>query len=160
MWLPRPQFTVRRIMVAVGAVALLLATFRLAVDYLPHIRRCWDLAANEELISRAYWRAASGYRNCIQTVPCAPSDYCFNACLKHASAHSAGQTSAFDGDRTPAANQHRLAAEDHEHAAELHAARARLYRRAAFRLSRPLPIWTAAEQAAADVFDRYRCDSL
>ena len=160
MRLPRVRFTVRRMMVVVVAMALLFAALRAFVDSLPHVRRCWELATREERISQAYRRAASLYRTCVRAVPCSASEYCYNACLDHTGTPGTGHPAASDERRARAAAEHRRAAEDHEHAAELHAARARLYRQAAFRFWRPLPDRTVDEEAAADVFDRYRCDML
>ena len=160
MHLPRVRFTVWRMMASVLAVAVLLAALRIVVSALPHVRQCWKLAAGEERLSQAYRRAASRYRACVQSVPCVASEYCYNACLGHANALGAGHPAGSDEDRARAAAAHRRAAEDHESAAELHAAKARLYRQAAFRLSQPLPTWTPNEQAAADVFERYQCDTF
>jgi hypothetical protein len=160
MRLPRVRFTVRRMTAWVVAVALLLTALRIMVSALPHVRQCWKLAAGEERLSQAYRRAASRYRTCVQTVPCSASEYCYNACVGHANALGAGHPAGSDEDRARAAAAHRHAALDHERAADLHAARARLYRQAAFRLSQPLPTWTPNEQAAADVFERYQCDTF
>lgn len=90
MWLPRVRFTMRKMMLAVVAVALLLAAVRVVVRSLPHARRCWELAAGEEGMSRGYLLAASRYRTCVRTVPCSPSDYCYNACLGHTNKPGAG----------------------------------------------------------------------
>jgi hypothetical protein len=156
----RVRFTVRRLMGFVVAVALLLAAHRVVVSSLPHVRRCWELAAVEDGLAALYRRAASKYPACAKAVPCSPAEYCYNACLTHADARGAGYPGGSDQYRARAADDHRRAAEDHERAAELRAARARLYRRAAFRWSQPLPTWTAAEEAAADVFARYPCDNF
>jgi ATP-dependent RNA circularization protein (DNA/RNA ligase family) len=53
MRLPRVRFTVRRMMGLVAAAALLLAAQRVVVLGFPHVRRCWQLAAKEERISRS-----------------------------------------------------------------------------------------------------------
>jgi hypothetical protein len=148
-------------MVLVLAVALLLTALRFAANALPHVRQCWELAAREEQRSQAYRAAAARYRSCVQSVPCSAAEYCYNACLTHASARSAGHPVGSDPERArAAAAQHRRAADDHERVAALHAAMARLYRRAMFRFSEPQPDWMANEEAAARLLEPYRCDSF
>lgn len=139
-------------MLAVGVVALLLATLRFARDSAPHVRRCWELVAEEERLGQVCRSAALDYRACALTVPISPGKrYCNNACLGHPARQSS------DEDRARVAAVHRQAAEDYERAAAHHAAMARLYRRAAFSWSRSLP------QASPDggfwtMYYRYRCD--
>jgi hypothetical protein len=155
-----PRFTVRRIMIVVGAVALLLAGYRAVLDHLPHIQECWRLAAYEEQKSQGCSRAAQNYRKCLRAVPCQPSEYCWNACLTHNS--SSGQTNPPpSADRkTLADSEHQAAVEAYEKAADAHAERAKLYRRAAFRFDEPLPSWTTNDEPAMSVSSRYQCDTM
>jgi hypothetical protein len=156
----KPRFTVRRIMAAVGAVALLLAGYRFVSDHLPHIRECWRLAAYEEQKSQVCRKAAQNYRKCLRAVPCQPSEYCWNACLTHNS--SAGQTKPPTSAvrQTLADSKHQAAIQAYEKAADAHAERAKLYRRAAFRFNDPLPSWPTNDDPFISVSDRYRCDTL
>jgi hypothetical protein len=142
-------------MLAVGAIALLLAALRIAIGFYPHVRQCWELAASQERLSQAYRREAARYRACVVTMPCSASEYCYNACL----GHLARQPAASVEDRARVAEEHRRAAEDHERAAVQHAVMARLYRRAAFHWSQPLPP-AKPGFGAGTVFDRYRCDTF
>jgi hypothetical protein len=161
MKIPRVRFTVRRMMAVVLAVALLLAGFRDVVRSFPHVRRCWQLAAEEERLSGAYRRAACRYRTCVQALPCSASEYCGNFCLDHVSSPAAkrwGYPMPTAKDRARAEDAHLRAAEDHERAADAHAARAGRYRRAMFCFSEPLPSWTADEESVANAFARYPCD--
>jgi hypothetical protein len=154
----RIRFTLWRLMVVVMAAALLLAAVRFVVITLPHVLHCRSLALREELLSRGYRHAAAQYRNCARTVPCAATEYCYNACLDHASAPRRGFPTASEQALARSDAAHRRAIEDHERAAALHASMARRYRHAMFQPSQPLPGWTPEERMAADVFEVYRCD--
>jgi hypothetical protein len=147
-----------RAMLAVAVVAATLAAGRFLVESLPHVRECWKRAAAEEGRSQALRREAARYRACVLGVPCSASEYCNNACMPHVDSRRKTQTAASEAARRRAADEHRRAAEDYERAAERHTTKARLFRRAAFDWSQPVPTPAVNDAADEALFDRYRCD--
>lgn len=140
-------------MAALAALALLMGTVRFAVVHLPHTRECLRLAGIEERAGSNCRRAAVRYRSCLRAVPCAPSGYCGNACLRHEDS-----TRPADRERAEAAAAHRRAADDHERAADRHARLGLRYRRAAFRWSEPIP--GVPPGPDDELVRRYQCDTF
>jgi hypothetical protein len=154
----RTRLTLSRAMLAVAVIAATIATARVLVESLPRVRRCRMLAAAEEARSQALRREAARYRACILAVPCSAGEYCNNACMPHVDSRPAWRTAATDAARERAADEHRRAAEDFERAGDRHAAKARLFRRALFHWSQPLPIPAINDGSDEALFNRYRCD--
>jgi hypothetical protein len=150
------QFTIRRLMLAVTAVALILAPARFARRAVPHFRRCRVLYLQAEDESRTCRSLAALYQDCGR--PVLPSPFlrqCGSSSLEHWDPASAEHQADRIADahwqeaeaqaRARIADEHRRAAEFHERIAEVFAARARRCWRAAFRPWEPTPVWTEAE---------------
>jgi hypothetical protein len=161
------QFTIRRLMLGVTAIALILAPARFARRAVPHFRRCRILYLQADFLAQRCRSRAARYRDCGR--PVLPSPFlrhCGSSGLEHWDPASAEQQTDRIADacwqdaearaRARIDEEHRRAAEDNERIAEVFAAKARRCWWAAFRPWEATPVWTEAELNAERELTRNR----